>query len=467
VHNSCCVRLGWIVQTLDTKLFKLVLLLIGALLGATLAPLGSTSIAVAIPLISPEIGADTTLVTQLLVGGYLFICIVGQGPGGKLADTIGTTRTLYLGLIIFLSGTLLGFMVADIVALTISRMAMAVGTAFISPATQSLLRRRMPSRLLTLSFGIYGTTMSAAAALGPWIGGIIVQTNHWSWVFALNIPVAVLSALLIGIAVMNDPVKEDKMRAGSFDLIGLLLLAGFVLSLQSTVLLTDHLLLLAIGLGLTCLVCLIIQENRHSNPILNPVLFQNLSYSCCCATNALNNLVMYSLLFQIPLLLSGIWGLSPLSIGSILLAMTLGMMTAGPIAGVLMNLLGPRYLVILAQLLTASGLLTLYLTITSIEHQYLLPALVACGAGLGLTMPSVQSVALGVTEPSKSGSAAGTLNTFRYIGGAAGISMMTLMLSGAESSVTVHQSVLLAYGVAVAIITLISIYMPRKLIVVH
>ncbi len=451
---------------MDVLLIKVILLLIGALLGAALAPLGSTSIAVAVPVISDELGVSTTLTTQLLVGGYLFICIVGQGPGGRLADTIGTIRTLYLGLAMFVAGTVLGYLMADLTSLTVSRMLMALGTAFISPATQSLLRRRMPARMLSTAFGIYGTTMSAAAALGPWVGALIVESGHWSLVFALNIPLALLSAVLIGLVVAGESEQSPGEHNGKFDFGGLVLLAAGVFCFQAAgasdgIMRTICLVLLPVFVGL-----LIFHVRRNSYPIFQPELFRNEIYRLCCVVNALNNLVMYSLLFHVPILVLNVWNLAPVTAGSTLLAMTLGMMTAGMVTGVLINLYGPKWILALAQLLILAGLTLLNIAILNTDQSLLVPALTLCGLGLGTTMPCVQVVGLGSISSSLAGSASGVLNTFRYVGGAAGISLMTFILGQSESSLEVHQFVLFVYGVSSCVVLLAANFMPRKLNIV-
>ena len=214
---------------------RALLLLVGALLGASLAPLGSSSIAVAIPIIAEAIDADISRVTQLLVGSYLFVCIVGQVPGGKLADRFGAMPILFFGLVMFIVGCLLGYFVQDLIALTLSRMSMAMGTALISPSTQALIRIRLPGPQLPFAFGIFGTVMSGAAALGPWVGGLIVSNLHWSWIFAVNLPIAILAGVLIFSSIdrrSEAEVRQVSPGSSSIDWQGVVLLGVAVLALQ-------------------------------------------------------------------------------------------------------------------------------------------------------------------------------------------------------------------------------------------
>lgn len=442
----------------------LFVLLAGTLIGAALAPLGSTSIAVAIPLIAESIGESPALVTRLLVGAYLFVCIAGQVPGGKLTDALGTTFALYLGLALFFAGSILGFLVHDLVALTVSRMAMAMGTAFVGPASQSLIRKRLPGRMLGFAFGIFGTTMSAAAAFGPWIGGLIVNDWHWRWIFAVNVPFALLSALLVFLAVVRlTPAAETHSGTlRSFDYGGVLLLAGAVLSMQVALSLDEMNLLFAL-IGITLAAALYRHEHRHANPIIPPLLFEDRRFSSCCAITALNNLTMYSVLFQTPILLTGAWNEEPLTAGTMLLAMTLAMMASGFVAGFLINRLGPRSTLLVAQIITGAGVAGIYLATEEDSMALLVQSLASLGAGVGLTMPVVQSVALAGLSRDFSGVASGTLNTSRYLGGALGIALMTRMLSSDTVTLNQHHQVLGFYGLAVLLVLGLCIFVPRRL----
>ena len=149
--------------------------MIGVLLASALAPLGSTSIAVAMPQIALFMNMDSGTTTQLLVGGYLLISVIGQAPAGKLGDIIGYQKALYIGLAVFMAGSLLGYLVRSIEAILLARMMMATASAMIVPNASALLRTQLPESMLPFAYGVFGATMGAAAAIGPLLGGALTQ----------------------------------------------------------------------------------------------------------------------------------------------------------------------------------------------------------------------------------------------------------------------------------------------------
>ncbi|MDP7456249.1 MAG: MFS transporter, partial [Gammaproteobacteria bacterium] len=172
---------------------RTILLLTGVLLASALAPLGSTSIAVAIPQIAQFMGMDSGTTTQLLVGGYLLISVIGQAPAGKLGDIIGYQKALFIGLAVFMLGSLIGYLVRSIEALLIARMMMAGASAMIVPNASALLRTQLPESLLPFAYGVFGATMGAAAAVGPLLGGALTQLFDWPAIFLVNVPWALVA----------------------------------------------------------------------------------------------------------------------------------------------------------------------------------------------------------------------------------------------------------------------------------
>lgn len=436
------------------------LLLAGALLGASLAPLGSSSIAVAIPLIATGVGSDIATVTRLLVGGYLFISIVGQVPGGRLADRFGSMPVLYAGLIIYIAGCLLGYLIENLATLTISRMAMALGTALIAPATAALIRIQIPVPRLAFAFGIYGSTMSAAASLGPWVGGLVVSQQHWSWIFAINLPVALISATLIYFSIdrQNEPVPAAEKSRSLLDWQGLLLLAIAVLCLQAGLGFPSVLLLLGAALSFYLFYR---NERSHPSPIVHASLFRNGTFLRCCAITALNNFTMYGVMFHIPILLTALGVTDPLRAGTVLLAMTAWMMICGPASGNIAANFGNRNTLVFAQLIGAAGLFSLILTLPVYGEDAVAYCIALLGISVGLVMPLVQTTALAAVPISLAGAAAGAAGTARYIGGALGIACMSALLATGEDLRT-HLQVLYLFSGTMMLMLLFVLSLPQK-----
>ena len=165
-------------------------------LSVALVPLNSTMLAVAIPTIAKDLSVASEALTQALVASYLLVGIVFQSPGGKLGDGIGHGRALGLGQLVFAAGAIVGFAGRSMLLLELSRGLMAAGGAVMVPSAFALVRSRAPEKAQARAFGAFGAVMGLAAAVGPLIGGEIVERLGWPYLFAANAPPVLLAALL-------------------------------------------------------------------------------------------------------------------------------------------------------------------------------------------------------------------------------------------------------------------------------
>ena len=154
-------------------------------------------IAVALPSIGRDIGAEASSLTQWLVSSYLITSIALQSPGGKLGDLIGHGRALVVGLSLVATGGVLGLLVGDVHALGVARILMASGGAATVPATMAILRNQTAADRRARVFGLFGACMGLAAAIGPLVGGELTERFGWRAVFAANLPVIAVSLLLV------------------------------------------------------------------------------------------------------------------------------------------------------------------------------------------------------------------------------------------------------------------------------
>lgn len=434
-------------------------------MAAALAPLGSTSIAVALPLISAELNVAPGLITQLLVGGYLLVSVAGQIPGGKLVDRWGYQKLLYIGIVVYFLGAISGYLFANLYWLVFARLAMAAGTALIGPATVSLMRHQLPVEWLAISFGVFGTAMGAAAAFGPWIGGVLTHYFGWEAVFLATIPWALFAVTLIFLSAERTSTPATKKTP--FDWRGALILAVGVGLLQ-----------LGFGaepnwmLGFSGMVVLgffALFELRQSDPVFDPRLLSKAPYFASSSITALNNFAMYALLFQIPIFLMGTLRLEAPSVGMALSALTLAMMIAAPVAGVCVRQFGPRYTALAASLFNLAGLYLLA-DLQQIKTALdTLPGLALLGLGIGFASPAIQTTAIASVSKTMSGMAAGGMSTSRYLGGAMGISLLSMQLGTDVGVITIqqHEAVFVYYFLVVSLAGLIALLLPNRLVVVE
>lgn len=437
---------------------RMLLLMIGVLLASALAPLGSTSIAVAMPQIALFMNMDVGTTTQLLVGGYLLVSVIGQAPAGKLGDIIGYQKALYIGLSIFMLGSLLGYLVRSIEAILIARMMMAAASAMIVPNASALLRTQLPEPMLPFAYGVFGATMGAAAAIGPLLGGAITQFFDWPAIFLLNVPWVIVAMAMI----VSTSKKQVERNPGRLDLRSSLLLALAIGSLQLGFIGADidYRFLLS---GIVLLVVFILVQLRVSEPVFNPRFFQRPAYFAAGVSTALGNFTMYALLFQIPIFFHDIRGVSEIEIAGALTAMTLFMMIGGPLSGFVGRSIGIRYTAVLAAALNLFGLYLFSDLGNAITPRDIMISMAIMGLAGGVAGPVVQSAGMLAIEKQFAGMAAGGLSTMRYFGGAIGISILSLNLGTAgTTTLEQHLSVIPFYAGALVLVLMAGFLLPAR-----
>jgi MFS family permease len=434
--------------------------LFSARLTASLMPLNSTMIAVAVPAVAEEFGHSVTTVTQALVATYLITAIALQSPGGKLADRFGQWRVLSLGQTAIAAGALLGLAAPNLAALTVARVLMACGGALVVPATIALLRLELPPERRGRAFGTFGAIMALAAAVGPVLGGLLVEAFAWEAVFLANVPVLAVAALVA----VNVPLAVPPSMATPFDWWGSALLTlGLVLVvLGAQGGHTSSLLLLAAGMA--ALVPFGWWETRTRDPVVDFRLFRSLPFAAGSLLIALQNLVLYALLFELPLVLDDLFQLDAQAIGQLLTFLTVAMVAMSLLAGRLTDRWGPRPVAVAGALLCLVGLLVLDRSGLSAPGDVRIP-LVLLGAGLGLSSPAAQSASMSGVAPAQSGMAAGVGSTMRYLGAVVGIALLgrLLDLDGSRGQVLAqHRAVLAVFAVTLVGSLVCAAVLPRR-----
>lgn len=425
--------------------------LVAACLAASLMPLNSTMIAVAVPAISREMRHDPGAVTQALVATYLVGAIALQSPGGKLGDRIGQWRAFAFGQALLALGAVLGFLAPSLWLLTLSRVVIAAGGAIVVPATIALLRTELPEHQRGRAFGIFGSVMSLAAGIGPLIGGELVRLFGWPSIFLANLPVLAVSAVLAATA----RHLATPLRPARFDWWGSFLLAAALSSLVSGTEAHGDLSLALVVAGLVLLIPFVLVERRAPDPVVAFRLFRNTRFFAGTLVIALLNLVMYALLFEVPLVLSALFRLDAGQTGRVIVFMMLAMVVTSSVAGRITDRIGPRPLGIAGTLACLAGVVLLWVVPLTTPGDVRL-ALVLLGIGIGLANPAAQTASMHDVDRAESGMAAGMGSTMRYLGGIVGVATLGRGLdatAGRETILAQHHA-LLAIFAAVLVVTL-------------
>ena len=433
--------------------------LTGMLLAASLAPLGSTMIAIALPGIGQDIGVEVSSLTPWLVTSYLIASIALQSPGGKLGDLVGHGRAIVAGLSIVAAGSFLGLVGRDAQTLGAARILMASGGAATVPATMAILRNQTAADRRARIFGLFGACMGLAAAIGPLVAGELTQRFGWRAVFAANLPVVAVSFALVMMA--RRTFARAMEARPSFDWPGTALLA-FGLTLSIAALQTTAPLAWWLGaVGVLLLIAFPFREQRAVSPVVDFALLKRRAFFGGASIIALQNMAMYPLLFQLPVFFDRVRGLGARPMGQALLALTLAMMVSSVAGGRLAERLGARTQTLLGSLVALAGLYW-FLDFESVHAPSdVMPGMLLMGLGVGMTSPPAQAASMSTVGREQSGMAGGIVSTMRYIGGVAGATTLGALLRDASSPAS-HQRPVLVYAGALVLAAGLSLLLPRR-----
>ncbi len=385
--------------------------LTAAVLGSGVVLLDGTVVNVALPALGRDLDADFAGL-QWVVNGYLLSLAALILLGGSLGDRFGRRRLFVLGTVWFGVASLLCGLAPDVRTLVAARVLQGVGGALLTPGSLALLQASFAPSDRGRAIGAWSGLGSVAAALGPFLGGLVVELS-WRWVFLINVP---LCAAVVLVSLRHVPESRDPDAARSVDVtwavLGALGLAGVTHALIA--LGGDaRPLLVAVtgGGGLVLLVAFVLVEWRLSEPLLPPGIFASRQFT---AVN-LVTFAVYAALAGFFLLLvvhlQVVGGYSPLAAGTALVPVTLIMTGLSGRSGALAARRGPRLQLAAGPL--AMAVATLLLSRVGSGATYVLdvlPGVVLFGLGLATTVAPLTTTVLAAAPDRHAGLASGVNN---------------------------------------------------------
>jgi EmrB/QacA subfamily drug resistance transporter len=394
--------------------------------GLFMIMLDNTVVNVALPAIERDLHMSISGL-EWIVTAYALVFAALMITGGKLADLMGRKRIFIVGLVIFTLASLACGLAPNAGFLIGARAVQGIGAAFMNPATLSIITATFPPRQRGQAIGIWAGVSALALAIGPLVGGLIVDHISWSWIFFVNVPVGVL-AIIVSQLVIRE--SRDTSHEQSIDLPGLLT-SGLGLFALSYALIEGNALgwssaevlgLFAVAVAL--LVAFVLLERHQRLPMLDLSLFKIGSFVGANVVALLVSLGMFGVFFFVSLFVQNILGYSPTQAGLIFLPMTVLIILIAPIAGKLSDRIGSRWL--MGGGMTILSISLLFYVRVGIGSNFwsLLPALVLGGIGMAMTMSPMTSAAMGSVPIDKVGVGSGVLNSFRQVGGSLGIALI-------------------------------------------
>jgi len=399
--------------------------------GLFMIMLDNTVVNVALPSIERDLHMSISSL-EWIVTAYALTFAAVMITGGKLADLYGRRLIFIVGLVVFTASSLACGLAPSAGFLIGARAVQGVGAALMNPATLSIITATFPPKQRGQAIGIWAGVSALALAIGPLIGGLIVDNINWNWIFYVNVPVGVLGIVVSRLVITES---RDTSHEQSIDIPGLLT-SGFGLLALTYALIegnkhgwTSPEILGLFAVAAALLVGFVLVEHHQRLPMLDLSLFRIGAFAGANVVAMLVSLAMFGVFFFVSLYVQNILGFSPTKAGATFLPMTVLIILIAPIAGRFSDRIGSRWLMGAGMTLLGISLL-LYQRITvHSDFWTLLPAMVVGGVGMAMTMSPMTSAAMGAVPVDKAGVGSGVLNSFRQVGGSLGIALMGAILA--------------------------------------
>ncbi|MBL1078012.1 MFS transporter [Nocardia sp. 2] len=423
----------------------------------------------ALPVIRTELNASLTDL-QWFVNAYTLAFASLLLTAAALGDRIGRRRMFLAGIALFTLASAACALATEPWMLIAARAAQGFGGAAVLPLSLTLLSEAVPEKMRSAAIGIWGGITGLGVALGPVVGGAVVEGLSWQWIFWLNVPIGILA-----VPFAARVLSESFGGARQLDLIGLVLSAGGVLAVVWGVVhgaddgWTSGPVLGGLLGGAALLAAFIVWELRSPEPMLPLRLFRSRGFSVINTVILTFSVGVFGAIFLLAQFFQVVQGYSPLEAGVRTLPWTMAPMVVAPIAGLIVDRVGPRVLVAVGQALLAVALAWMAL-VSSVDMAYsaLVLPFVLGGVGMGLTFAPSATVVMASAAPDDRAMASGINSTLREVGVALGIAVLASVFASTGSYLTPQSYVdglvpaVWVGAVIVAVGAVIALFLPGR-----
>ena len=391
--------------------------LVGACFGLFLLMLDSTVVSLALPRIRGDVGASAEQL-QWMMNSYLLTIAVLAVTAGRLGDIFGRRRLFLLGMFAFGVGSVVSGMANDPDVLIGGRILQGVGAAPVLTLSLALVCNAFPEAEVPKALGIWAGVSASALAVGPLVGGVLVELD-WRVIFLMNLPLVAIGMLIVA---RFAPESTDPKASRRIDLPGLATLSVgltlVVLALVQSEAWSGSLVIALAVIGIFLLAAFWAIEHRVRAPIVEFDLFRNKPYFGATATAFCLVGAWWAVIYFQPQYLQDVRGHSALVCGLEVLPITVPMVFVSPFSGRLIAKFGPRLLMSVGMAIGTAGMLVLTTIDATTSYAVLLVGYVLFGIALGFVYAPMSTAAMAAMPGDKVGIASGVLSMVRLLAGA-------------------------------------------------
>ena len=423
-------------------------------LGYAVVQLDVSVVNVAIKPIGADLGASVSGL-QWIVNAYTVAFAAFILSAGALGDRVGAKRVFVAGFALFTAASAICGLAVDLRMLITARVVQGVGAAILVPCSLTLLNHAHPlPRDRARAIGLWAAGASVALSAGPLVGGVLIATLGWRWIFFINIPIGLVAILLT----VRYSAETSRSPERGIDLPGQLAACVALFTLAAATVeggqrgFGDIWVVGGYVVAAVALVAFVSIERLRRRPMVPLGLFASRTFSAMSATGLVINVAFYGLIFVLSLYFQNMRHYTALATGLAFAPITLAVLVANLTAGRLAERYGARSVLVAGALLMALSLAGLLPADAHTRYAEIVGQLIVLGFGLGVIVPAMTTALLGSVDKNRSGIAAGTLNTARQAGSTLGVSLFGSLaavdlVAGMRTSVVISIALALVVGV--------------------
>ena len=389
-------------------------------------------VSTAIPVIRGDLNASLESL-EWTVNAYTLTFAVLLLTGAALGDRFGRRRMFALGVTVFTIGSIAAAVAPNIELLNLARAAQGLGGAIVMPLTLTILSAAVPPEKRGLALGAWGGIGGLAIALGPLVGGAVVEGFSWQWIFWLNVPIGLV---LVPLALTR--LRETHGPSGRLDLPGVVLVSAGMLGIVWGLVRGNGQgwaspeILSSLGLGFVLVIAFVVWELRAPSPMLPMHFFRNAAFSLANLASLLMFFGMFGSIFLLTQFFQTVQGYSPLGSGLRILPWTLAPMFISPLAGALSDRIGAKRILGAGLTLQAVALGWIAAVSTpTTPYSALVAPFIMAGVGMALFFAPMANLVLSAVLPREEGQASGANNAIRELGGVFGVAVLASIFAHA------------------------------------
>jgi EmrB/QacA subfamily drug resistance transporter len=425
-------------------------------------------VSTALPVIRVDLGA-TLEQLEWTVNAYTLTFAAFLLTGAALGDRFGRKRLLMIGVALFTGASAAAALAPSAEWLIAARAVQGVGGAIVTPLTLTILSAAVSRERRGAALGAWSGIAGLAVAMGPLVGGAVVQGVSWQWIFWLNVPVG------LALLPLSTRLAETRGPDAALDLPGLGLVSTGLLAIVWALVngnshgWTSSGIVAALVVGAALLAGFVAWELRAAQPMLPMRFFRSRAFSAANAASLLMYFGMFGSIFLLTQFFQTAQGYSPLQAGLRVLPWTAMPMVVAPIAGALSDRIGGRPIMAGGLALQAVGLAWIAaVSSASVGYLSLVGPFVLSGIGMAMFFAPTANVVLSAVRPQEEGKASGTNNAIREVGGVLGVAVLASIFArhgGYESPATFNAGLVPAIWVGAIVVgigALVALVIPAR-----